>query len=113
MFPQAVRYEHYTCYLGPQTRLDMMYMPDAIRAIIELMDTDASRLRYRNATNVTAMSFTPAELPMRSASISRPSPSTTRSIPWTVDCRLLAAFARMTVPRAKTGIGRRGSISRR
>jgi nucleoside-diphosphate-sugar epimerase len=40
----------------------MMYMPDAIRAIIELMETDASRLRYRNAYNVTAMSFSPAEL---------------------------------------------------
>ena len=62
IFRQAVRYEHYTCYLGPQTRLDMMYMPDAIRGIIELMETDASRLRYRNAYNVTAMSFTPAEL---------------------------------------------------
>jgi nucleoside-diphosphate-sugar epimerase len=62
IFHQAVRYKHYTCFLGPDTRLDMMYMPDAIRAIIELMETDASRLRYRNAYNVTAMSFSPAEL---------------------------------------------------
>jgi nucleoside-diphosphate-sugar epimerase len=62
MLRQAVRYEHYTCYLGPQTRLDMMYMPDAVRGIIALMEADASRLRYRNAYNVTAMSFTPAEL---------------------------------------------------
>jgi nucleoside-diphosphate-sugar epimerase len=62
IFHQAVRYKHYTCFLGPQTRLDMMYMPDAVRAIIELMEADASRLRYRNAYNITAMSFTPAEL---------------------------------------------------
>ena len=39
----------------------MMYMPDAIRAMIELMEAGASRLRHRNAYNVTAMSITPAE----------------------------------------------------
>ena len=62
MFHQAVRYSHYTCFLGPDTCLDMMYMPDAIRAMIELMEVDAARLRHRNAYNVTAMSITPAEL---------------------------------------------------
>ena len=61
-FYQALRYEHYTCFLAADTRLDMMYMPDAIRAMIELMEADAARLRYRNAYNVTAMSFTPAEM---------------------------------------------------
>ena len=40
----------------------MMYMPDAIRVTIELMEADASRLSHRNAFNVTAMNFTPAEL---------------------------------------------------
>ena len=62
MFHQAVRYSHYTCFLGPDTCLDMMYMPDAIEAMIELMEVDAARLRHRNAYNVTAMSITPAEL---------------------------------------------------
>ena len=62
MFYQALRYQHYTCFLRPDTRLDMMYMPDAIRATIELMEADAAQLRYRNAYNVTAMSITPAEL---------------------------------------------------
>lgn len=62
MFYQALRYKHYTCFLKADTRLDMMYMPDAIRAAIELMEADAARLRYRNAYNVTAMSITPAEL---------------------------------------------------
>jgi nucleoside-diphosphate-sugar epimerase len=62
MFHQALRYRHYTCFLAADTRLDMMYMPDAIRAMIQLMEADAKRLRHRNAYNVTAMSITPAEL---------------------------------------------------
>jgi nucleoside-diphosphate-sugar epimerase len=62
IFHQALRYRHYACFLRADSRLDMMYMPDAIRAMIELMEADASRLVHRNAFNVTAMSFTPAEL---------------------------------------------------
>ena len=62
IFYQAIRYHHYTCFLKPDTCLDMMYMPDAIRAMIELMEADPRRLEHRNAYNVTAMSFTPAEL---------------------------------------------------
>ena len=62
MFYQALCNKHYTCFLRANTRLDMMYMPDAIRAAIQLMEADAARLRYRNAYNVTAMSITPAEL---------------------------------------------------
>lgn len=44
IFAQAIRYHHYVCALEPDTALPMMYMPDAIRAIAELMDADASRL---------------------------------------------------------------------
>ncbi|MCT8973695.1 L-threonine 3-dehydrogenase [Microbaculum marinisediminis] len=62
IFHQAIRYRHYTCFLSADTRLDMMYMPDAIRAMIELMQADAARLNHRNAYNVTAMTITPAEL---------------------------------------------------
>ena len=62
IFFQAARYGHYTCFLRPDTRLDMMYMADAVRAMIELMEADPARLRHRNAFNVTAMSITPAEL---------------------------------------------------
>ncbi len=63
IFYQAIRYRHYTCFLQADTRLDMMYMPDAIRG-----DDRADgggpgdRLVHRNAFNVTAMSITPAEL---------------------------------------------------
>ena len=52
----------YTCFLKPDTRMDMMYMPDAIRAITELMEAPSASLVHRNAFNVTAMHFTPAEL---------------------------------------------------
>lgn len=62
IFRQAIRYRHYTCFISADTRLDMMYMPDAIRAICELMEADATQLINRNAYNVTAMSITPAEL---------------------------------------------------
>lgn len=62
MFHQALRYAHYTCFLAADTRLDMMYMPDAIAAMIALMESNPKRLRYRNAYNVTAMSVTPAEI---------------------------------------------------
>jgi len=62
IFWQALRYRQYTCFLKSDTRLDMMYMPDAIRAIIALMEADADKLRHRNAYNVSAMSITPAEL---------------------------------------------------
>lgn len=62
IFYQAVRRRPYTCFLRPDTCLDMMYMPDAIRAMIELMEADPEHLAHRNAFNVTAMSFTPEQL---------------------------------------------------
>jgi nucleoside-diphosphate-sugar epimerase len=62
IFHQAVHYGHYTCFLRADTCLDMMYMPDAIRAMIEVMEVDPARLEHRNAFNVAAMSFTPARL---------------------------------------------------
>jgi len=62
IFYQAIRYRHYTCFLRPDTRLDMMYMPDAIRAMQLLMEADPEDLNHRNAFNVAAMSFTPEEL---------------------------------------------------
>jgi nucleoside-diphosphate-sugar epimerase len=62
IFYEAIRHRQYTCFLGPDTRLDMMYMPDAKKAAIEVMEVDPSRLAHRNAFNVTAMNFTPEEL---------------------------------------------------
>ncbi len=62
IFYDAIRYGRYTCFLKPDTRLDMMYMPDAIAALIALMEADPGKLLHRNSFNVTAMNFTPVEL---------------------------------------------------
>src|SRR6185436_19420578 len=62
IFYQAIRYRHYTCFLRRDTTLDMMYMPDAIRAVLELMAADPAKLAHRNAFNITAMNFSPAQL---------------------------------------------------
>ena len=62
IFYGAIRERRYTCYLGPDTRLPMMYMPDAIKSIIDLAQADFTRLRHHCDFNVSAMSFTPSEL---------------------------------------------------
>ena len=62
IFSAAVRKQPYECFLKADTQLDMMYMPDAITAIIQLMQADPARLTHHNAFNVTAMSFTPEQL---------------------------------------------------
>ena len=59
IFYAAVKEKKYVCPLGPRTFLDMMYMPDALEAAIQLMEVDPSKLRHRNSFNVTAMSFCP------------------------------------------------------
>ena len=59
IFYAAVKERKFTCPIGPRTFLDMMYMPDALEAGIQLMEVDPSRLKHRNSFNVTAMSFCP------------------------------------------------------
>ncbi|WP_309119672.1 NAD-dependent epimerase/dehydratase family protein [Paenibacillus sp.] len=62
MYAEAVRAGKYECYLRAGTFLDMMYMPDAIQAIVALMEADAAKLKHRNAFNVTAMSVDPERI---------------------------------------------------
>lgn len=62
IFAAAVQGRPYQCYLKADTQLDMMYMPDAVAAIIKLMQADPRHLRHHNAFNVSAMSFTPQQL---------------------------------------------------
>ncbi len=62
IFHAAARGERYSCYLGPEATLPMIYMPDAIRATIELMDAPAEQIRVRSAYNVAGLSFSPREL---------------------------------------------------
>jgi nucleoside-diphosphate-sugar epimerase len=59
IFYSAVRGEQFACPIKAGTFLDMMYMPDALRAAIELMEANPERLQHRNGFNVTAMSFDP------------------------------------------------------
>jgi nucleoside-diphosphate-sugar epimerase len=59
IYYEAIKNKRYTCYLKPGTYLDMMYMPDALRACVELMEADPNKLVHRNSFNVTAMSFEP------------------------------------------------------
>jgi nucleoside-diphosphate-sugar epimerase len=62
IFYAAVRGEKFVCPIAEGTRMDMMYMPDGLRAAIELMEADPARLKHRNAFNVTAMSFAPENI---------------------------------------------------
>lgn len=52
----------YTSYIAEGTYMDMMYMPDALQAIVDLMEADPAKLIHRNAFNVTAMSFEPEQI---------------------------------------------------
>ena len=61
IYYEAIRKAHYTSYIAEGTYMDMMYMPDALRAIIELMEADSAKLIHRNAFNVTAMSVQPED----------------------------------------------------
>lgn len=62
IYYQAIEKGSYTSYIAQGTRMDMMYMPDALQAIVDLMEADADKLVHRNAFNVTAMSFEPEEI---------------------------------------------------
>ena len=55
----AVREGRFACPLRPGTYMDMMYMPDALKAVQQLLETDESKLIHRNAFNIASMSFTP------------------------------------------------------
>lgn len=62
IFHAALRGETYECFLGPETTLPMIYMPDAIRATIELMEAPGEQVAIRSSYNVAGVSFNPREL---------------------------------------------------
>jgi nucleoside-diphosphate-sugar epimerase len=62
IFHAAIETNRFECFLAENTVLPMMYMPDAIRATITLMEVPAERVRIRNSYNAAALSFSPAEL---------------------------------------------------
>lgn len=59
IYYSAVKGEEFTCPLNPGTFMDMMYMPDALKAAVDIMDADPSRLIHRNSFNIASMSFDP------------------------------------------------------
>jgi nucleoside-diphosphate-sugar epimerase len=62
IFHAALSQGAYTCFLGADTALPMMYMPDAIRATLELMEAPADKVRERQSYNLAGISFTPVQL---------------------------------------------------
>ncbi|MFT5643398.1 MAG: nucleoside-diphosphate-sugar epimerase [Janthinobacterium sp.] len=62
IFHAALRGERYSCFLTPDTTLPMIYMLDAIRATIALMDAPGAEITIRTAYNIAGLSFSPAQL---------------------------------------------------
>lgn len=62
IFHEAVKNGHYKCFLRKNCHLPMMYMPDAIRATMELMESPAEQIKERTSYNISGMSFSPGEL---------------------------------------------------
>ncbi len=62
MFIHAVEHRSYDCFVTEETRLPMMYMPDAVRSILDLMSADVGGISVRTSYNVTAFSFSAGEL---------------------------------------------------
>jgi nucleoside-diphosphate-sugar epimerase len=62
IFYSALQTGHYSCFLSEGTVLPMMYMPDALRAAIEIMEADAKKVKLHRGYNIAAMSFSAGEL---------------------------------------------------
>jgi nucleoside-diphosphate-sugar epimerase len=62
IYYEAVKHKRYTSYIDKGTYMDMMYMSDALNAVIQLMEADGSKLKHRNSFNVSAMSFDPEQM---------------------------------------------------
>jgi len=62
IFYEALKHKEYTCFLSEDSTLPMMYMPDCIKATVDLMDADLSKLKHHTDFNLAAISFSPKEL---------------------------------------------------
>ena len=62
IFHHAIKHGNYACFLDKNTALPMMYMDDAIRAAVELMDADTTNISVRSSYNVSGISFAPFEI---------------------------------------------------
>lgn len=59
IYYDAIKRGKYTCAVPRDVYMDMIYMPDALKAVVELMEADPAKLRHRNSFNIASMSFTP------------------------------------------------------
>ncbi|MEN9457847.1 MAG: hypothetical protein RL135_421, partial [Bacteroidota bacterium] len=62
IYHEALKHQKYECFLSAETALPMMYMPDAIRATIELMEAPAEKVKIRSSYNVSGISFNPEDI---------------------------------------------------
>jgi len=62
IFYEAIKKKRYTCFVREDTVLPMMYMPDCIKATMDLMEADPAKIKHRTSYNITAMSFSAGEL---------------------------------------------------
>jgi len=62
IFYKAIKRQKFECFLSENTRLPMMYMPDAIRATLELMEAPVEKLSVRTSYNIAGVNFTPKEI---------------------------------------------------
>lgn len=92
IFYEAVKSGKFTCPVPSDVYMDMMYMPDALRACVELMEADPSKLVHRNSFNIASMSFTPEII---CAEVKKLVPGFTRVITWIRSKRALPAAAQL------------------
>src|SRR5690606_28595030 len=62
IYHEALKENKYTCFLKEDTELPMMFMDDAIRATIDLMEADKEKIKIRSSYNLAGLSFTPKEI---------------------------------------------------
>ena len=62
IYYEALKNKKYESFIAEGTKMDMMYMPDALQAVVDLLEADGSKLVHRNAFNITAMNFSPEEI---------------------------------------------------
>lgn len=62
IYYEALKNKKYESFIAKGTKMDMMYMPDALQAVVDLLEADSSKLIHRNSFNITAMNFDPEEI---------------------------------------------------
>jgi nucleoside-diphosphate-sugar epimerase len=70
IFHHALKSNQYTCFLGEETTLPMMYMPDAIKATLDIMNAQANDIKIRSSYNIAGLSFSPREIAEAIAKVS-------------------------------------------